>query len=323
LSSPTPAPTSSPTPTATSTITPSPSPSPTATETPTLTPTPIPLGASPERSRRIVIISIDGLRPDALQMASAPNILALAQRGAYTFEAQTIFPSVTLPAHAAMLSGYPPEAHGLTWNDYRPAEGHIRVPTIFSIAQEAGWRTAMVVGKEKFAHLALPDSVDAYVFARQGDQDVANQAITQAQAGFDVMFVHFPNTDYFGHLFGWMSERYIAEISNTDEAVGRLLAAFPEDTTVILSSDHGGHGLTHGANIPEDMTIPWIIAGPGVLADHALTTPVNTMDTAATALYTFSLSLSPGAEGKVVYEAYGQVEPGTLPNAPASLSPDT
>jgi len=270
----------------------------TPSATPTLTPMPIPA--------RVVIISIDGLRPDGLLQASSPNILALARRGSYTWQAQTVFPSVTLPAHTSMLTGFLPEAHKITWNSYRPEAGTVGVPTIFSLAHEAGLRTVMVVGKEKFEHLHVPNAVDEYVFARNGDNDVVEQAMVQAQAGFDLMFVHLPNVDYFGHLYGWMSERYIAEIRNTDEAVGRLLAALPEDTTVIVTSDHGGHGLSHGADIPEDMTIPWIIAGPRVLNDYALTTAVITVDTAATAAHVLGLTLPPEAVGVPVYEAFGE-----------------
>ncbi len=152
----------------------------------------------------------------------------------------------------------------------------------------------------------VPGTVDAYLFATRGDQDVADQAIAQIQSGFGLLFVHFPNNDYFGHLAGWMSKAQIAQLARTDEAVGRLLAALPANTTVILTANHGGHGLLHGANIPEDMTIPWIVAGPGILQDHELTSPVNVMDTAA---YVFGLSLPPDAEGERVHEALGESTP--------------
>ncbi len=298
---PAPAATSIPTPTLTATA--SPTWTPTVGPSPTITPSPTPIPP------RVLIISIDGLRPDALLQADAPNIKALAQRGAYTWQAQTIFPPVTLPAHASMLSGYSPAVHGITWNDNEPARGKIKVPTIFALAHAAGFRTGMIVGKEKLITLNAPGTVEVYVFATNGDQDVADQAIAQIQSGFDLLFVHFPNTDYFGHLAGWMSETQIKQLARTDDAVGRLLAALPANTTVILTADHGGHGLIHGANIPEDMTIPWIISGPNVLHDHPLTTPVNVMDTAATAAYVLGLTPPPDAESKPVYEAFGQITP--------------
>jgi N-acetylneuraminic acid mutarotase len=241
--------------------------------------------------------------------ADAPRIFTLAQSGAYTWNAQTIFPPVTLPSHASMLSGYTPEGHGITWNDNLPGRGTISVPTILSVAHDAGLRTVMVVGKEKMGHFNAPGSVDSYSYIITGDQGVADEAAAQIQQGFDLMFVHLPNIDFFGHSTGWMSETYLFEISNADSAVGRLLDALPENTTVILTADHGGHGTGHGSNIPEDLTIPWIIAGPNVVADHLLTSHVTTTDTAATAAYILGLSLPADVVGQPVYEAFGQTAP--------------
>src|SRR3972149_3217061 len=85
------------------------------------------------------------LRPDALDPNRTPAILALAESGAFTLTAQTIHPSVTLPAHGSMLSGYDVEQHGLTWNDYLPENGFILTPTLFSLAHDAG-RTGSASG---------------------------------------------------------------------------------------------------------------------------------------------------------------------------------
>lgn len=283
----------------TPTQTQAPTPTPTPTPYPTLTPTPSPTPIPP----KVVVISIDGLRPDGLLQADAPNILALAHRGAYTWSAQTVFPPVTLPSHTSMLTGHTPEQHGVTWNDNQP-DRTIAVPTIFATAHAAGLRTVIVVGKEKMQLLNAPGAVDSYVYATQGDRDVADRAIIEIVAGFDLLFVHLPNMDFFGHSTGWMSEVYLFEIAQTDEAVGRILEALPENTTVILTADHGGHDTGHGSNIPEDMTIPWIIIGSNVVPDHEIVSPVVTTDTAATALYVLGLSLPPDADGQPVYEAF-------------------
>jgi hypothetical protein len=64
-----------------------------------------------------------------------------------------------------------------------------------SVAKASGLRTVLVVGKEKLCHLDRPGTVDAFVLAPEGDANVGNQAIVEIQAGFDLMFVHFPDTD--------------------------------------------------------------------------------------------------------------------------------
>ena len=153
---------------------------------------------------RVAIISIDGLRPDAIQQAGAPNILALATRGAYSWRAQTILPSNTLPAHISMLTGYTPEEHGVTWDDYAPARGQILVPTIFAVARSKGLRTGMVVGKEKFAHFRDTGACDTWTLAAPGDDDVASRVGAAITARPDLLFVHLPEVDLTGHASKWM-----------------------------------------------------------------------------------------------------------------------
>jgi phosphopentomutase len=127
----------------------------------------------------------------------------------------------------------------------------------------------------------------------------------EVQAGFDLMFVHFPDTDMAGHRSGWLSEPYLAKVSEADRAIGRVLSALPPETTVILTADHGGHDHTHGSTQREDMTIPWILAGPRRNGrGRELTQGVSTTDTAPTALFVFGLALSPEANGRVVREAF-------------------
>jgi len=269
-------------------------------------PTPVAVVPSPSPSPttpRVVIFSVDGLRPDALLQAGAPVITGLAARGAYTWQAQTIMPSTTLPSHASMLSGYLPSAHGITWDDYRPEKGLIPVPTVFSAARAAGLRTVLVAGKEKFRQLDVPGMIQRFDLCASDDQEVAGRAIAESLAGFDLMFVHLPQTDLAGHAQGWMSSAYLDAVANADHAVGRVLSVLPEGTTVIVTADHGGHDWGHGTTQAADMRIPWVVAGPHI-APHALTRSIVTTDTAATAAWVLGLSLSGGATGRPILEAF-------------------
>jgi predicted AlkP superfamily pyrophosphatase or phosphodiesterase len=249
---------------------------------------------------------VDGLRADALAKTDLPNLKGLALRGAYTWSAQTVTPSETLPGHASMLTGEDPKAHKITWdwNDFKPELGYITVPTVFSVAKAAGLRTVMVVGKKKLQHLAVPGTVDSFVLTERGDRDVANEAILQTGVGFDLLFVHFPDVDYAGHAEGWMSAAYMTKVAEVDEAIGRLLAALPPQTTVILTADHGGKNRSHGQDLPENMTVPWIVAGPKVVRRGEMTAPVKQTDTAATALWVLGLSLSGSCPGQLVRQPF-------------------
>ncbi len=273
--------------------------SPSAPPLPAPTPTPAP-------SPKVAILSVDGLRADALAKTDLPALGGLALRGAYTYAARTVTPSETLPGHASMLSGVDPRVHKITWdwNDFRPENGFIAVPTVFSVARAAGLRTVMVVGKPKLQHLAAPGSVDSFVLTERGDADVANEAIVQAGIGFDLLFVHFPDVDLAGHAEGWMSPGYLEKLTAVDQAIGRLLAALPSETTVIVTADHGGKDRSHGKEIPENLTVPWIVAGPRVDRHGPLSTRVQETDTAATALFVLGLKLPGTCTGEAVREAF-------------------
>ncbi len=275
-----------------------------APSAPSSYPTPAP-APTPTPSPRVVILSVDGLRADALAQADAPNILGLARRGAFTWKAQTVNPSKTLPAHVSMVTSLLPAAHGISWDEYKADRGNCAVSTIFSVAKGAGLRTVLVAGKEKFRHLYVEGTLDSFVLTGRGDADVANEAIVQVQAGFDLMLVHFPDVDIVGHAQGWMSAPYLQQVTAADEAVGRLLGVLPPETTIIVTSDHGGKATVHGSTIPEDMTIPWIVAGPRIrVPGRELTRPVRTVDTAATVLDVLGLPALEKASGVVVSEAF-------------------
>src|SRR5262249_25515544 len=141
----------------------------------------------------------------------------LAARGAYTWQAQTIMPSTTLPAHASMLSGFLPSAHGITWDDYRPEKGTIGVPTVFAVARAAGLRTRLLTGKEKFRQLDSPGAIQRFDLCAGNDQEVTARAVGEAQSGFDLMFVHLPQTDLTGHAQGWMSAAYLDAVAGADQ----------------------------------------------------------------------------------------------------------
>ena len=262
--------------------------------------------ATPVAPVRLVIVSIDGLRPDAVQQVDPPNLGALVKRGATTWRAQAITPSNTLPSHASMLTGYLPARHGITWDDYLPANGTLKVPTIFLAARRAGLRTALVAGKEKFNTFRDTAEMDAFVGGARADADVAEQAVAQLAAGVDLLFVHLPDVDLSGHATSWMSTTYKERVAKADAALGRIMSALPENTTLILTADHGGHGTGHGTTDALDMTIPWIIAGPRVRQGYALTAAVSTTDTAATAGFILGFTLPADLAGKPVTEAFAR-----------------
>ena len=294
-----------PIPTETPTLTPEPTLTPTATLTPepTLTPTPAP------PARRVLILSIDGFRPDAMPLAPMPFLMTLLEKSAYSLTAQTVYPSVTLVAHTSMLSGQCPAKHKVDWNDYIPENGYAQVTDLFDIAHAAGMQTVMYVGKEKLRQVTEPGSLDVFKFINDRDLVITEDIIQNFPADFRLMFVHFPTPDFMGHEYGWLSPEQLSVLFRADQAIEKLVTELEsrglmEETLFIITADHGGHDTTHGYSLPEDMTIPWIATGAGI-KPAALNSNITTTDTAATAAFALNLPIPAEWDGAPIYEAFG------------------
>lgn len=295
--------------------------------------------------RHAVIISIDGGRPDVLLRASTPSLRKLMEAGSFSFWAQTVPVSITLPSHTSMLTGVSPERHGVNWNTDLP-EGTViypNVPTLFEVAKRRGLTTAMVTGKTKFDTIDRPGTVDwvsilGTTKAVAKDSEVGDAAVrTLREHHPDLMFVHFPGADSAGHTIGWGSKEQLAAVERIDRQVGRILDALDEEklrgsTVVLLSADHGGQGRTHGANDPRSRHIPWVVAGPGIRQNYDLNTNpklyIRTEDTFATISYLLGLPISSEVEGKPVLDILAGRElllnlPTTLPTSQPATRPAT
>lgn len=274
----------------------------------------LPLPAFCAGARHVVIISVDGLRPDALTKAEAPAMQRLLAQGSGTLSAQTVLPSLTLPSHTSMLTGVGVAKHQMTWNSWKPELGVVKVPTVFEVARRAGLSTAMFVGKEKFQHLKRPESLDAYDMPDSSAAKVAAAAAAHLVTNQPrLLFVHLADVDTTGHRLGWMSPFQIKAVARCDAGVARVLAGIEQAgiadrTAVIVTADHGGHWFTHGSDRPEDMTIPWIAIGAGIRPANALTAPVHTCDTAATALALLGIPVPADWDGKPVAPALAALD---------------
>jgi predicted AlkP superfamily pyrophosphatase or phosphodiesterase len=245
-----------------------------------------------------------------MAVANTPTLDALRAAGAYNSRAQAVVPTVTLVNHASMLGGMSPEKHGINWNIYDPALGKIKGPTLFSVAQEAGLTTAMVVGKPKLEHIVLPNSVSIYNYAGFTDRQVVNQALPLINSSLpDILFIHLPDVDSAGHATGWMSPGQLLAIENSDGLIGELMTALEtvdklSSTLLIVTSDHGGSGQSHGTGSAEDTFIPWLAVGPGVPPGKAIDRSIMIYDTAATVLQGLKLPIPADWDGRPVSEIF-------------------
>lgn len=265
----------------------------------------------------VIVISIDGLRPDRALLADMPNLRTLIRDGSYTFWAKTTAVSITLPSHTSMLTGVVPWKHGIVWNEDLPFSEPVypKVPTVMAMATRAGYETAMIAGKSKFGTLNPPGTISHVFFPSGTNESVDNEVVTREAVKIletykpALTVIHFPDVDGAGHSKGWGSRDQFERIEKTDTCLGELLAALDRagtraSTVILVTADHGGAGLTHGAEDARSRHIPWIISGPGIRKFNDLTQDasleVRTEDTTATVCYLLGLMQQPYFDGKPV-----------------------
>jgi predicted AlkP superfamily pyrophosphatase or phosphodiesterase len=119
-------------------------------------------GVAPQdrKAPLLVVISIDGLRPDYITEADAhgakvPNLRRFLKEGAYAAGVEAVVPTVTYPSHTTLMTGVWPVKHGIFANTtFDPLQKNvqgwywyaedIRVPTLWDAAAKAGRTTASV-----------------------------------------------------------------------------------------------------------------------------------------------------------------------------------
>lgn len=261
---------------------------------------------------KVVLILVDGMRPDAVASSKAQYLNRLKSTSSYSFEATSIMPSVTLPCHTSLFFSTDPDRHGITTNTWTPPARDIY--SFMDVARSAGLKTAMFYNWEWLRDLnrvgALERSdfwslnLDYYANGETFDADIRleNEMTDRAISYFiseepDVTFIYYGLLDEAGHYFGWLSDKYMTALENAEDCIKRIREALPENYNIIITADHGGHGRDHGKDIPEDMTIPMIFNGSRFEGGKQYESP-NLKDIAPTILKILGLKRPPEWIGK-------------------------
>ena len=224
--------------------------------------------------------------------------------GATTMNARTDHGRTnTLPNHVCMVTGRPvfqPAAqpntvhHGWATNSDPASSDTLHnagnpnlsyIASSFDVAHDHGLSVGFFASKSKFilfeqsydAGAGAPDTTGADDGMDKIDMYREQLLIHPlflaefAAQEFDYVFLHYRDPDSAGHNFGWGSTEYDDAIRLVDDWLGELFAVIESDpglngaTVVLLTTDHGGVGTSHGnVSNPENYTIPFFAWGPGI-----------------------------------------------------------
>lgn len=115
-------------------------------------------GERPVQEPGVLVVIIDGLRPDKLESAYTPFLDELQKGGAFTDRARAVMPTITRSNFVTIATGVHTDRHGIvggTFRDdqytehrtdrptYTDAQEDLPVPTVFEILEDHGKKTAM------------------------------------------------------------------------------------------------------------------------------------------------------------------------------------
>jgi len=250
-----------------------------ANETIVAAPTPSEVAPITPSGFSVILVSVDGLRPDAVTVhgpEEVPNFYRLRREGAFTDNARTLVDlTVTLPNHVGMITGRQvngSDGHGWTWNKDPLVGANLHrnkgeyLESVFSVAHDHGLRTALFASKSKFSLFDLSydekngmpdltgaddgrDKIDVFHVKPISEAMVDDLENRMEVDVFDFLMVHVRNPDTAGHGFSWTTSRpsiYMSSVKKADELIEDLfekiesIPAWKERTYLVVTADHGG-----------------------------------------------------------------------------------
>ena len=265
------------------------------------------------KTKRIVMIGLDGISVDGYNTAKTPNLDKLMTDGVLSLTTRNVMPSVTLPNWTSHLTGSGPEQHGVLSNGWQkdkvklPAiekdkDGYY--PSIFKVLKEEmpSVKTAFYYNWAELINSMNPSYFDESSF-EENDEYLKNygKAFNFIKSNKDnptLVFLYSVHTDHAGHNHGWMSPEYITSIEEVDVHIGDFINKLKNeglyaDTHFMFFTDHGGLPKSgHGGKSKQELEVPWAITGPGIRKGK-LIEPNNSVNTATTIAYLFGIDTIP------------------------------
>lgn len=212
----------------------------------------------------VLLISIDGFRPDYLDRGLTPTLARMAGEGARPPYMLPSFPSLTFPNHYTLVTGRVPDRNGIVNNTMRdPALGSFslgnrqatsdgrwwgQAEPIWVTAQKQGLTTATMFwpGTEAEIHGVRPDRWLAFDGKMTSDArvDTLLQWLDApgAKPAFDTLY--FDAVDHAGHDYGPYSTEVGEALREVDHAMARLVDGLRQRglydrMNIVVVSDHG------------------------------------------------------------------------------------
>ena len=212
----------------------------------------------------VLLIGIDGFRPDYLQLPEARTLRRLAEQGGRAEAMRPSYPSLTFPNHYTLVTGLHPDRHGIVNNSMRDPElgsfaMHLRTAVadgrwwggepVWITARRHGLRTATLFwpGSEADVQGQHPDDwlpYDAGVDSTARVRQVLDWLARPESERPDFMTLYFEQVDTVGHEQGPDSLALRHAVRSVDSALAALIEGIEASPwagriNLVLVADHG------------------------------------------------------------------------------------
>ena len=273
------------------------------------------------QSPRVIVLGLDGMRPDAIEGAKTPNLHQLIYDGTSTMKARSLYPTSSGANWASMLLGCGPDQHGVDRNDWKLENREITPVfekksgysvSIFDVLEKNNPKLRTSAVLEWFPIANYFDTIvpDTVIDAKSLEETVDGIIDEFINKKADFVFSQIDFMDHAGHSLGFGSEEYRKKAEVLDKEIGRLIKALKtnglySDIYIIALADHGGIGFSHGGKSMEEYIIPFIIKGPGIAKGQSTDEVVSTFDIAPIVASIFGYEIPQFWTGSNVTSAFG------------------
>ncbi|HRO46841.1 LamG-like jellyroll fold domain-containing protein [Agriterribacter sp.] len=230
------------------------------------------VAAQNEKSKKVLLIGVDGIINTAIDYASTPGIDRLKANASYSMNGYGGVPAYSSSGWSTMLTGVSADKHGVTANKSFSGNNFMQYPSVVSRIKSAipSIKMASVVRTPEVNTL-LNQSAD-YTFQYASDEEVYNKSVELLnQTDMGAVFVQFSSPAEVGEDVGFQlrQAQYVLAIQKIDQYVAGLQAAIQsragyadEDWNIFLASTHGGteSGIPQSTT-PEEFNVPVILSG--------------------------------------------------------------
>ena len=242
--------------------------------TPTIDNLIVPLFTNTQTTKKVLIIGIDGCRTDALELANTPEIDNLMSNGIYSPDALNEDITISGPGWSAILCGVWSDKHLSLDNSFTGTD-YTNYPSLFKHIEDfdSNLHTVSICNWDPINDYIIQNHAD-YKLNTSSDLEVSNEAVNYLSSNNpDFMFLHFDDVDHAGHSYGFSPDtsQYITAIEGVDSYLSPIIQSISqrpdyinEDWLILITTDHGGLGTSHGGNSIEEEKVFVIASGNSI-----------------------------------------------------------